>query len=276
MRYRWKGIKGRRRRFALGLVVALLLAGSSTALAGIPALPSSFWGTIKVDGENVPDGTVVRALIDGQVYAEEYTQTYEGESFYALNVRADDTDTPARDGGREGDVVQFEVGGVLVEQTGTWHGGTNVRVDLTGSAAGPPPAPPVTPSPVPTQTPTAPAQPSPTPTTSGQPSPTSIAPGQPSLTPTAPAQPSPTPIAPAQPSPTSIALTQPSPTPTTLKQPSPTPATLEQPSPTPVLPKNSGEDDPGNTRLIVIVALMMAAAGVVAILCAAWAARRST
>jgi hypothetical protein len=99
--------------------MALLLAGASTALAGIPARPSSFWGTVKVDGENAPDGTVVRALIDGQVYAEDYTQTYEGESFYALNVRADDTDTPACDGGREGDVVQFEVGGVLVDGMST-------------------------------------------------------------------------------------------------------------------------------------------------------------
>ena len=40
-----------RRLFALGLVVALLLAASSTVLAGIPALPSSFWGTVKVDGD---------------------------------------------------------------------------------------------------------------------------------------------------------------------------------------------------------------------------------
>jgi hypothetical protein len=39
---------------------------------------------------------------------------------------------------------------VLTEQTGIWHSGTNVRVGLTGSAAGPPPAPPVTPSAVPT------------------------------------------------------------------------------------------------------------------------------
>jgi hypothetical protein len=150
MRHRWKDIKVRCRLFALGLVVSLLFAGPSTVLAGPPVLPSSFWGTVKVDGENAPDGMVVRALIDGQVYAEEYTQTYEGESFYALDVRADDPGTQKRDGGCESHVVQFEVGGVLTEQTGIWHSGTNVRVDLTGSAAGPPPAPPVTPSAVPT------------------------------------------------------------------------------------------------------------------------------
>ena len=260
----------RRRLFAFGLVVPLLFAGSSMVLAGPPVLPSSFWGTVKVDGENAPDGAVVRALIDGQVYAEEYTQTYEGESFYALNVRADDPGTQKRDGGCEGDVVQFEVGGVLTEQTGIWHSGTNVRVDLTVSAADPPPAPPVTPSEVPTQTPTTPGQPSPTPTTLGQPAPTSTTLGQPAPTPTTLGQPAPTSTAPGQPVPTLTAPRQPAPTLTASGQSAPTPTTSGQPAPTPVLLTNPGEDGPSNAGLIVVVVVAAVAVGGVA-----WAVRRS-
>jgi hypothetical protein len=95
----------------------------------------------------------VRALIDGQAYAEARTQTYEGSSVYSVDVKGDDTDTPERDGGVEGSVVSFEVGGVLVEQKGSWRAGTNVELNLIGSTAGalePPSAP--RPS-VPTQTP---------------------------------------------------------------------------------------------------------------------------
>jgi hypothetical protein len=147
---------------------SLALACLATLLAAIPALafpplPSSLYGTVKVNDGSVPDGTIVRALIDGQVYAEGRTQTYQGDSVYSLDVPGDDTATAARDGGREGDTIQFEIGDVLADQTGTWHSGTNVELNLTGSAAGPLATPPPTPSPVPTQTPIPVAQPLPTP-----------------------------------------------------------------------------------------------------------------
>jgi hypothetical protein len=150
------------------ILFSLALACLATLLAAIPALafpplPSSLYGTVKVNDGSVPDGTIVRALIDGQVYAEGRTQTYQGDSVYSLDVPGDDTATAARDGGREGDTIQFEIGDVLADQTGTWHSGTNVKLNLTGSAAGPLATPPPTPSPVPTQTPIPVAQPSSTP-----------------------------------------------------------------------------------------------------------------
>ena len=145
------------------ILISLILAGLIGALAAIPALaipplPSSFYGTVQVDGQNVPDDTVVRALIDGQAYGEGRTQTYEGVSVYSLDVSGDDTDTAAHDGGREGDTIQFEIGGVLAGETGTWHSGTNVELNLTASDAGSLATPPPTPSPVPTQTPISPGQ----------------------------------------------------------------------------------------------------------------------
>lgn len=140
------------------ILILLLLAGLIGSLVtipvlAIPPLPSSFYGTVQVDGQNVPDDTIVRALIGGQAYGECRTQTHEGASVYHLDVLGDDTDTATLDGGHEGDTIQFEVGGVLVNETGTWHSGTNVELNLTASDARSLATPPPTPSPVPTQTP---------------------------------------------------------------------------------------------------------------------------
>jgi hypothetical protein len=118
----------------------------------VPQIPASFYGTVKVNGANVPDGSSVQALIDGKVYADVLTQTYQGDSVYALNVTGDDTDTTVKDGGREGDTVQFKIGGVLANQTGVWHSGTNVTLNLTASSTSPIATPLATLTPIPTQT----------------------------------------------------------------------------------------------------------------------------
>ena len=40
------------------------------------------------------------------------------------------TDTTVIDGGKEGDTIRFTIGGLPVAQTGTWHSGTNVELNL--------------------------------------------------------------------------------------------------------------------------------------------------
>jgi len=133
------------------IIFILSLFLTKPALA-LPPFPSSFYGTIMVNDANVPDGTLIQALIGGQVCAEGYAKSYQDHSFYALDIRGNDTDTAALDGGREGDTVQFKIGGLLADQTAVWHGGMNVRLDLTtvsSEAISPPEA---TPRAVPTQT----------------------------------------------------------------------------------------------------------------------------
>lgn len=155
----------RLKSFLASLLTASLLSLLVTLPAlAIPPLPSSFYGRIKFNGGNVPDGTLIRALINGQSFAEGRTQTYQGDSVYSLDVRGDDSDTPALDGGHEGDTLQFEVGGALAAETGAWHSGTNVEVNLTVASTGGPAAPPPTLAPVPTQTPIAVAPRASTPT----------------------------------------------------------------------------------------------------------------
>ena len=142
--------------FSLALICLLSLLTAGSAMA-FPPLPSSFYGAVKANGANVPDGTLVRALINGRAYAQARTQTYQGDSVYSLDVPGDDSSTAdAVEGGREGDTIQFEVAGALASQTGAWHSGTNVRLNLTASAAVAPTAlaPTSAPAAVPTQPPT--------------------------------------------------------------------------------------------------------------------------
>jgi hypothetical protein len=218
------------RIFSLTLVVLLTSLFITTPALAIPPLPSSFYGTVKVNDANVPDGTAIQALIGGQVYAEGLTQTYQGNSVYALDVRGDDPDTAVKDGGREGDVIQFKIGGALANQTGVWHTGTNVNLDLTASSSVPITTPQDTPSPVPTQTAIEVIQ-------------------QPSPTPTKVSLASPTPAVLVQSSPTATAVA------TKQIYPSPILSTHVQPSPTPIPLEK--EDGARNIVRVVVVILVL-------------------
>jgi hypothetical protein len=150
------------------LMVCLASLFITTSALAIPTLPSSFYGTVRVNGNNVADGTLIQALINGQAFAEGRTQTYQGGSVYVLDVPGDKTETTIQDGGREGDTVQFKIGGLPAGQTGMWHSGTNVELNLSASSANTLVAPKASPSPVPTQTAIAIVASSPGPTASVQ------------------------------------------------------------------------------------------------------------
>ena len=143
-----------RTNICLIIIISIIFANPSTALA-IPALPSSFYGTVKLNNTNMLDGIVVQALIGNLMIAQGYTQTYQGDSVYSLSVPGDNTDTVVIDGGREGDTITFKVGGVLATETGTWHSATNVALNLTVTSSSTPWAPQATPTELPTQTPIA-------------------------------------------------------------------------------------------------------------------------
>lgn len=133
----------------LACLVGLLFV---TPALAFPPLPSSFYGKVKVNRQNVPDGTVVLAMVDGKVYAEGRTQTYQGDSVYSLDAPGDDVSSEAIEGGKEGDVITFEVGGVTADQTGVWHSGTNTNLDLSTKNSAVLATPPPALTPLPTQT----------------------------------------------------------------------------------------------------------------------------
>jgi len=64
------------------------------------------------------------------VRVEALTRPYEDLTIYTLHVPADDSDLAGLQGGREGDAVHWQVCGEALATSSTWHGGTNVRLDL--------------------------------------------------------------------------------------------------------------------------------------------------
>jgi hypothetical protein len=150
-------------RISTFILVLLMSLVPTVGAKAIPVLPSSFYGTVKVNQENVDEGVLIQALVDGQVIAEGRTLIYQGDSVYSLDVRGDDSDTATVDGGREGDTIHFMIGGVQASQTGTWHSGTNVGLDLSATSADPVDTAGPTEPPSPTQTAIIPPEASPTP-----------------------------------------------------------------------------------------------------------------
>ncbi|MBL7942554.1 MAG: InlB B-repeat-containing protein, partial [Flavobacteriales bacterium] len=118
---------------ALLLAIILVLNNVSSAMA-LPPLPSSFFGTVKLDGANVPIGTLVSARINGVQYASVAAFLDGTDTVYFFDVPGDDPATAGTlEGGVQNDVIQFYIGGVLASQTGTWLTGTNAQVNLTAT-----------------------------------------------------------------------------------------------------------------------------------------------
>ncbi len=80
-------------------VVTLLAAGLAFAIPLVAGQPpaASFSGNIQVNGENLPDGTLIIAMINGEAYAANYIQTNLGRSVYGLDVPGDDPGTVERE-----------------------------------------------------------------------------------------------------------------------------------------------------------------------------------
>jgi len=119
-------------RAVVMMTLFLLVIGKAAA---IPPLPSSFYGRVTLGGLDVSPNTRVSAWINGVQYARDFAVTYEGHSYYTLNVPGEDVESPEPDGGVEGDVVVFYVGSCSVPETGIWHSATSVSLDLSAEPA---------------------------------------------------------------------------------------------------------------------------------------------
>ncbi len=126
-----------RLHIAIPLATLLVALTLGVAVAAAPPLPASFYGTATIAGQNLLAGTAVAAFVGSTRFAQTTTFITNGVAVYRIDVPGDDPDTPAVEGGHEGDTIRFQVMGFDAEQTAIWHSGTYTQLDLTASG-GPP------------------------------------------------------------------------------------------------------------------------------------------
>lgn len=121
------------------LGLAALLTTADQAAAQDP-VSCRFTGTVTLNGEEVPEGTIVTAFIQGH----EYTATAPtgwGNSTYSVEITP-----PKGQDYADGTEVRFTIDGSPANQTALFQAGEDVRLDLAAiRAATPTPTPQPTP-----------------------------------------------------------------------------------------------------------------------------------
>lgn len=159
-------------KILVSIVVAVFFLLPAMTFAQGAQPPCRFYGTVQLDGYDVPDGTVITAIIEGVPYSTTTPEAAYGSSTYVLKI-----EPSAGAFYNYGTQIYFKIDDHVAKETATWESGSNIELNLTASTA-PPPTPTPLPTPIPTPTP----EPTPTPTVAPSPMPT-IAP-IPTLAPT--------------------------------------------------------------------------------------------
>lgn len=91
--------------------------------------PCRFYGNVQLDSADVPDGTVITIIVEGDEY-ETTTPAVYGPSTYARKVEPVSGSAYAG-----GTIVTFEIDGHVADQTGSWEMGGNIEINLTASTS---------------------------------------------------------------------------------------------------------------------------------------------
>jgi hypothetical protein len=110
---------------AIALFSALLLPLGYPIEAQSP--PHVFVGQATIDGVPVPDGTIIRAVVNGEYVPKAETAVQDGK--YAVIV-----EQPKETGTAEA-AIGFVVGDYPAQQSGYWKMGEATHLDLTASSA---------------------------------------------------------------------------------------------------------------------------------------------
>ena len=118
-----------------GLICALF-AILITPADAVPPPPAVYYGTVSVNGQGIPDGTMISAWGDGdRKYAEQPSLTYQGTSSYTVTVNGDDPETPEKEGAVQGETIRFRIGDLWANETISWAQGSLAVLDLTVTQA---------------------------------------------------------------------------------------------------------------------------------------------
>lgn len=124
-----------RGKLALLLVAIALLVFPASALARF-RYPCDFRGTVKLDGHNIPAGTMIWACVPRTgTCVSKPSFSYLGQSWYGiLTVPGYDEEQPEAGGAVDGDIVVFRIGDIPADQTAIWQEDGDIVLNLTGTA----------------------------------------------------------------------------------------------------------------------------------------------
>jgi len=88
-------------------VVLLLTIILCSIVGGIYGTSTDYYGTFLIDGVAAPVGAIVVSYVD-DINAANYTIDTQGQ-YGLLSIRGDDPDTGTKDGGLNGDYVDFRL-----------------------------------------------------------------------------------------------------------------------------------------------------------------------
>jgi len=128
-----------RKTLLISLILLCLFLMPRSASNAARLQSARFYGYATLDGHAVPSHSPISAWIAGQKVAEGPSFPFAGRSLFAFQVPVENPLHDGREGGREGDVVTFQVGDAVAEETAIWHAGANQEVSI--NAVTPPPRP---------------------------------------------------------------------------------------------------------------------------------------
>ncbi len=105
-------------------ILTCFLIFSNIVLAIAPGVPHAFYGSVTVNGNPAPDGTVITAKINGV----EVARTVTSDGKYGYPIGSFYVDDPNHD--RSGEEIRFFVNGVDTGQTRYFCNGCVTKIDL--------------------------------------------------------------------------------------------------------------------------------------------------
>ena len=110
------------------ICVLLVLIGTASA---VPLLPAEFWGSVTIDGNPAPAGTVITARIDGRDCGSLTLTTagvYGGDATFDKRLLVCGRDDDAKK------TITFFVDGMRAAETAVYDPGTSSRLDLAATS----------------------------------------------------------------------------------------------------------------------------------------------
>ncbi len=123
-------MKLEKRRISTIMLMLLIFTSSIGIAYAVLQPPHGFWGDVTIGEVPAPDGTLIEALIAGIPYKTELTVDGEYGWVPLFYVPADDPTTSEKEGGSNGETVEFYVDGTYAKSY-TFEIGEKTSLDLS-------------------------------------------------------------------------------------------------------------------------------------------------